>query len=85
MSEHDPTPWKLSDQQVRTMGLAFIESAAGKIVLADGNAANRAFIVRAVNAHDDLLAAMRAALEASHDPVVERILMDAIKEAEEEA
>ena len=63
MSAHTPTPW-FSDETLIFVpdlnnDLAGIDIAEAK------RAADAAFIVRACNAHDDLVAALRRAVEAA--------------------
>lgn len=72
MSKHTPTPW-------RDYGLAGIKSEAHcsmtttPLVRCYGKhkEANAAFIVKAVNCHDELIAACQQALEALEDPELE--------------
>jgi len=45
----------------------------------DRAVANAAFIVRACNSHYELLEACKKVLEISHDPAVERILIETIR------
>src|ERR1700735_2276674 len=61
VSEHTPTPWILDGEHLRTI----VRGAESTIIAvrhrlpAVTHAANAAFIVRAVNAHDDLVAALK--------------------------
>lgn len=86
-TQHTPTPWEVS---LRNAGAAIIAPAAsGKIHEATiicsglgGHRGNAAFIVRACNAHDELVAALRNSLafveyvanngnEGAHETAVE--------------
>jgi hypothetical protein len=68
-SRHTPTPWSLNEQTVKSppyeLTVAFCGGAAGcsgtdgRIITRQEAEANAALIVRAVNAHDDLVAALR--------------------------
>ncbi len=70
MSKHTPTPWSHWDGSNRFglyIGVNYIpigECGAGSKITSEVTKANAAFIVRAVNAHDELVAALEEALEA---------------------
>jgi len=61
MNKHTPTPWTV--QQSDHVGGLLIKPVPGQVVAQcdEGSEmeANAAFIVRAVNAHDDLVAALK--------------------------
>lgn len=68
-SKHTPTPWNYKQAYANGAGafigpdgkgIACITSSTKR----DNNAANAAHIVRCVNAHDELVAALRALLKA---------------------
>lgn len=55
---HTPTPWRSKPS------VPYIYGAAGGHAAEARNPANRAFIVRACNAHDDLVAALTVMIDA---------------------
>lgn len=63
--EHTPTPWKRSENNWGRVNIHNFPNGGGTNIIADlvGNAeemdANSAFIVRAVNSHDDLVEALQ--------------------------
>ncbi len=87
-SEHTPTPWEVSDMRNdHTKGELIISGGLMKIASFPSNKEgerNAAFIVRAVNSHDLLLALVRA-WRNSGDPSVEiyeKKIDEAIAQAE---
>lgn len=95
--EHTPGPWIIDPaypSEVQTSDLNTICSvwhahAAGETITVRGvlecsleeSAANAAFIVRACNAHDDLVAALEAVAEARMPGEARRIARAALAEA----
>lgn len=72
MSKHTPVPWRVSggfNMKVRAGESTEIADCAGDDApkTASECAANAAFIVRACNAHDDMLAACRSAVVYLHE------------------
>lgn len=74
MTQHSPTPWTLDGEHIFDDILAHVATVdfsdddeptiTGRGTLPAGTGRNNAdFIVRAVNCHDDLLAACRAAFD----------------------
>lgn len=57
-AEHTPTPWKVEKSGVI---MDMHEAVVGTLLERPTQSANAAFIVRAVNAHDDLVAALKEA------------------------
>lgn len=62
---HTPTPWLLEDGTLRAAGeeTRLVADVAIYGRLSDEGKANAAFIVRACNSHNDLVAALRAIQE----------------------
>ena len=74
MSKRTPGPWKAVERSrwhdaIRIVGRRNVETARvstdGQRNDSDENRANAEFIVRAVNAHDDLLASVREMVKAA--------------------
>lgn len=76
LKKHTPGPWK-SDEMAEDMALFHITGPDGRRVASvdcrttfmedvDEAAANAAFIVRAVNCHEELLAALKSMVSAFH-------------------
>lgn len=75
MEKHTPTPWKIENQKGKNLGgmimqqPPYIVSQKGNAVCSMGGGsvfyenaeANAAFIIRAVNSHGELLAALKTA------------------------
>ena len=76
MSKHTPGPWELHHNIGRKGEIGIVADAAPCIIAVMGNQnawpaearANAEFIVRACNAHDELLAALELAMECMPDP-----------------
>lgn len=93
MKAHTPLPWRvfhsgsdgpriMPDTGDKREDIKFIAMVNGRDFHAD--AGNAEFIVRAVNAHDDLLEACKASLiefEASHEVMLLNPAMRGVKEA----
>lgn len=83
---HTPTPWEAEPSAARG---AWIKGADGEwVALSCGDTderavANAEFIARAVNAHDALVAACEAALEASEHSHMRAILRAALSRTKE--
>ena len=70
-TEHTPTPWKIDDNNSLPLGV-IADNADGDGIAEIGkrnseNLANASFIVRAVNSHDALVAAVATAHELLTD------------------
>lgn len=64
-TQHTPTPWKCAARPGPCGTHLLCIASANDLLIADiwgGSEANAAFIVRAVNAHDELVAALRGVL-----------------------
>lgn len=60
--KHTPTPWKFSPWHIEE-GPSAVRAPAGHIVCTTASDADAELIVRAVNAHDDLVKALEKAKE----------------------
>lgn len=71
MSTHSPLPWTHSGIHIASLSLGrdvLVASARYSSATFDEARANAEFIVRACNAHDDLLAACKKVVEHFGDP-----------------
>lgn len=78
--EHTPTPWKASGNAVFRDGHCLAMTGTD-IWMPEVEEANAAFIVRACNAHDDLVAALEAVAEARMPGEARRIARAALAKA----
>lgn len=83
---HTPTPWT---QGFTSRDVAFVNGGHVVVCKCDVGSntaeadprANAAFIVRAVNAHESLVAALQDILERSGDPIIENVARAALAHA----
>src|SRR5687768_17555418 len=81
MSNHTPTPWVATKQFVMDSNGAYLFEPSGKRCLENGSPVPRdledaAFIVQAVNAHEDLIQACYLAADHYHSSTDEPICTD---------
>lgn len=62
-TQRTPTPWRLSEQYSLTVEYKIGDYVATMCGLRDKAEANAAFIVRACNAHDELVAALEGTID----------------------
>ena len=79
--EHYPTPWFIDEDE--NGDRIIVDSLEGGLIIArQPNEANAAFIVRAVNSHEELLEAMKNCLEYDNKEIIKDTLREAISRAE---
>jgi hypothetical protein len=88
--KHTATPWKSNGTKVLTDAVSIAQCRTALILSHEQQTANAAFIVRACNAHDGLLSALKLALPICQDAaraslgheVTLAAIQDALSEAE---
>lgn len=89
--KHTPTPWKVDDYVMSGEKYRVFSPADPVAVASVAGKANAEFIVRAVNSHDELVEAIKNAIDSLPDHVGPRIaqvkkeLSEALAKAEGEA
>ena len=68
MSEHTPTPWEIHEATSTRRGYDVQTAGGEKLIVYDmKSGANAAFIVRAVNAHDELVGTLEMVSIMTHE------------------